>query len=82
MHDKYKIPYTHQGDFSAIEKNYTSPSGKTLSMVFILPEDPGVEGLKKTIAALRPPKGKSVPHFLTQLFDTTEIPVSNPLATN
>jgi len=74
MSDKSKLKYTHQGDYRAIEKPYTSPKGKELSMVFILPEDPGMEGLQKTLKALKPSKPNTPPFFLTQLFEA-EVPV-------
>ena len=74
MSDKCKLKHTHQGDYSAIEKPYTSPEGKELSMVFVLPEDPGAEGLQKTLNALKPSKPNAPPAFLNQLFEI-ELPV-------
>jgi len=77
MNAKGHFLFSQQGDYKALEKPYTSPEGKNFSAVFVLPEEPGIEGIRKAIKALAPDRPGKTPFFLTQMFEM-EVVVSIP----
>jgi serpin B len=77
MNAKGTFLFSQQTDYKALEKPYSSPTGKNFSAVFILPEEPGVEGIQKAIKALIPDRSGKTPFFLTQMFEM-DVTVSIP----